>query len=184
PRVMLFEALETVHQLSRRTGEPRAQYHVMLDRRHVGCRPAAAPRDRGDLVCRKPGDEPQRGEHLHMLFVDRRDLANRLLASFGEVKMQTELEILTERQLLARPGCGLAVTRDRSRLHRRRPTADSTLDAMLDHEVEPARVGADNRLPGLDRKMDRARHQRQLFERIAAIRDLRRQGVVLAVMEK
>src|SRR5439155_17612418 len=89
---------------------------------------------------------------------------------------------LTERQFLAGPRRGIAIAGDRPRLHGRRPAADGPFDAMLDHEIEPARIGADDRLPGLDWKMDRARHERQLFEVVTAIGDARRKGVVLALM--
>ena len=102
------------------------------------------------------------------LFIDRGDLADRLLAASGEVKVQADLEILAEFDVLAGAGVGVAVGGDRPRLHRR-SAADRTLDAVLDHEVEPARVGADDRLPAFDRPVDRTRPQDQLFELVAAV---------------
>jgi len=156
----------------------------VLHRGHPGSGPAAAARDRGDLVRCEPRHKAQRGKHLDVLLIDRSDLTDRLLAGFGEVEVQTELQVLAERQLLARPSGGLAVAGDQSRLHRRGTAADSTLDAVPHHEIEPARVGAYDRLPALDRVMDRARHQGQLFELVAAVGDARRQGVVLALMRE
>src|SRR5205823_2383839 len=50
-------------------------------------------------------------------------------------------------------------------------------------EVEAARAAADDRLPDLDR-MNRPRHQRELFQLIATIRHLRRQRVVLAMVRE
>ena len=69
-------------------------------------------------------------------------------------------------------------------LHGRRAAADRTLDVVLDHEVEPARRGADHRLPAFDRQMDRPRHQREFLQRVAAIRHLGRQRVVLALVRE
>ena len=137
----------------------------MLDRRYVGRGPAAATRDRFDLVGRQPRHKAQRRKHLHALLVDRGDLADLRLAGFGEVEVQTELEVLAEREFLTRASRGVAIAGNWPGLHRRRTAADSTLDAVPHHEVEAARVGADDRLPALDRAMDRTRHQGQLLGR-------------------
>jgi len=84
---------------------------------------------------------------------------------FGEVEVQTELEVLAEREFLTRASRGVAIAGNWPGMHRRRTAADSTLDAVPHHEVEAARVGADDRLPALDRAMDRTRHQGQLLGR-------------------
>ncbi len=55
---------------------------------------------------------------------------------------------------------------------------------MAHHEVQPARLGADDGLPALHGQMHRARHQRQFAKLIAAIRNIRRQRVVLALVRK
>ena len=156
----------------------------MLDRGHAGRFPSAAAGDGGDLLLCQPRDKPQRRKHLHMLFIDRRDLADRLLAGSSKVEMQAELQVFAELQVTAGARRGVAIGGDRPRLHRRSAAADRALDVVFDHEVEPARVGADDRLPALDRTMDRARHQGQLLERVAAIRHFRRQRVVLALVRK
>ena len=98
--------------------------------------------------------------------------------------MQTELEVLAEREFLTRASRGVAIAGNWPGLHRRRTAADSTLDAVPHHEVEAARVGTDDRLPALDRAMDRTRHQGQLLELVAAVGNARRQGVVLALVRK
>jgi hypothetical protein len=43
------------------------------------------------------------------------------------------------------------------------PPPDGSLDVVAHHEVEAARIGADDRLPALDRAVDRPRHQRELL---------------------
>jgi len=65
-----------------------------------------------------------------------------------------------------------------------RAAAHHALDAVLGHELEPARRAALDRLPALDRQAERPRHQGQLFECIAAVGHLGRQRVVLALVRK
>src|SRR5271167_715701 len=62
--------------------------------------------------------------------------------------------------------------------------ADGAFDVVLHHEVEPARRGADHRLPTLHRKVDWPRHEGKILQRIAAVRHFRRQRVVLAAMRE
>ena len=52
-------------------------------------------------------------------------------------------------------------------------TADRALDAVLGHEVEPARGGTDDRLPALHRGVGGTRHQGELLELVTSIGDLR-----------
>ena len=47
--IALLELLQVLDQLVRRAGEPGAELHVVVDRRHAGRLPAAAARDRRDL---------------------------------------------------------------------------------------------------------------------------------------
>jgi hypothetical protein len=54
----------------------------------------------------------------------------------------------------------------------------------LTMKIELARAGADCRLPALDRQVDRAWNQREFLQRIAAIGNLGRQHVMLALMRK
>src|SRR5712691_9832284 len=100
------------------------------------------------------------------------------------MEMQAELEIFAERQLLARPRRGVAIAGDRPRLHRRSAASDRTLDAVLHHEIEPARVGADNRLPAFDGQVDRARHESKLLELVAAVGNLWGKRIVFPLMRE
>src|SRR3984893_948727 len=92
--VALLEALEPVDELSRRAGEPGARFHEMLDCRDASCRPAAAAGDCCNLIRRQAGHKAQWRKHLHVLFVDRRDLADRLFTGLGQMEMQAELKVL------------------------------------------------------------------------------------------
>src|SRR5262249_799833 len=58
------------------------------------------------------------------------------------------------------------------------------LDPVLGHEVEGARRTADDGLPNLNRATDQTRHQRDLFELIAALGHLGRKRVVLAAVRE
>src|SRR3954470_11119503 len=94
--------------------------------------------------------------------------------------MHAEHQVLPELPVLAGTGRGILVTLDRAGLHRRGAAADRALDVVLDHEIERAWAGTDDRLPAFDRLVDRARHQGQLLQLIAAIGHLRGQRVILA----
>src|SRR5262249_60914133 len=65
-----------------------------------------------------------------------------------------------------------------------RAAADDAADAVLGHEVEGPLRAALDRLPAFDRQALRRRHQRDLLERIAAIRHLRRDRIVLALVRE
>src|SRR5260370_39348677 len=97
---------------------------------------------------------------------------------------EPEREFFAELETLPPPPRRISIAGDRPRLHRRGAAADRALDAVLDHEVEPAWIGADDRLPALDRSVDRTRNEGQFLQAIAAVRNLGRQGVVLAFMRK
>src|SRR5262252_8919937 len=61
-----------------------------------------------------------------------------------------------------------------------RATAYHALDTVLGHELERTHRAALDRLPALDRQLERSRDEGELFEGVAAIRHLGRQRVVLA----
>jgi len=65
-----------------------------------------------------------------------------------------------------------------------RATAYHALDAVLGHELECAHRAALDRLPALDRQVERPRDEGELFESVAAIRHVGRQRVVLALMRE
>src|SRR5207247_10198615 len=112
--------------------------------------------------------------------------ANALLAVLGEVEMEPEAQPLAHLQLLADPRVRRLPVEDYP-VHRTafgRTAADQPPDTVLGHEIQRPRGAALNRLPALDREPDRAGHDRQLLEVIAAIGDLRRQGVMLAAMRE
>src|SRR3954451_19935055 len=127
----------------------------MLDRRHSSGSPAPPPCNGSHLLLRQPRHKTQWGKHLHMLFVNGRDLAARLLAGLGYMEMQPKLQVFAELQILPGASSRIAVAGDRPGLHRGGAAADCTLDAVLDHKIQPAGVGADNRLPAFDRAEDR-----------------------------
>src|SRR5207245_1224350 len=113
------EVLEVSDELLGRAGEPRARLHVVLDGGDAGGAPAATTRRRLDLGRRDPRHEAQGREHLHVLLVEGRDLADRLLAGLGEVEEDAEAEVLPEGEIPAGPGRGLAVSVERSLGHGR-----------------------------------------------------------------
>ena len=65
-----------------------------------------------------------------------------------------------------------------------RAAADHALDAVLHHEIERAGRAALDRLPAFDRQARGTRHQGQFLQRVAAIRNLGRQRVMLAFVRK
>ena len=139
-----------------------------------------------DLLVGEGPHQAQLAEHLHVLFVVFGGFADPLLAVFGEIEMEAETQPLAQFEMLAAPRMRLLPSED-DLVHRAalgRAAADQPLDPVLCHEVHGPRGAALNRLPALDREPQRPRHQRQLLERIAAIRHLRRQGVIFAAMRE
>src|SRR5258707_5743119 len=65
-----------------------------------------------------------------------------------------------------------------------RATAYHALDTVLGHDLERAHRAALDRLPALDRQLERSRDEGELFEGVAAIRHLGRQRVVLALIRE
>ena len=169
------------HELLGRPREPRAHLHVVGDLRHPRGVPAAALRGRGELLRRDAGNEAERAEHLHVLLVPRRDLAHRALATLREVIEDAEAQALAELVVEPRAVRGVLERVDRLLGHRRGAAADEAPDAVLHHEVEAARARAHHGLPRLD-GMHGARHECQLLQLVAAVRNVRRQRVVLALV--
>ena len=56
------------------------------------------------------------------------------------------------------------------------------LNTVLGHEIQDPRRSALDRLPSFHRQACQSRHQRQILQHIAAIRHLRRQRVMLALV--
>src|SRR4030095_9534591 len=92
-----------------------------------------------------------------------------------------EAQPLAELVVDARALRGLLIGTDRALGHGRGAAADQPLDTVLHHEVEPTRAGAHHGLPALHRLPERARHQGQLSELVAAVRDGRRERVALTL---
>src|SRR5262245_8757720 len=86
-------------EILRRPREPGARLRVVLHARHSRRAPPAPPRRGLDLAWRDPGHEAQGSEHLHVLFVVRSDLADRLLARVGQVEENTQAEVLAQGEI-------------------------------------------------------------------------------------
>src|SRR6202048_3619079 len=119
-----------------------------------------------------------------MLFVIRQHLADRLLARLGQIKRHADRQAFAEFEVTAHRVRNALVGLDRPLRHRCSAAADEAPDAVAQHELDPARAGADYRLPAFDWQVDRARHQGQLLELIAAIGDISGYRVVLALVRK
>src|SRR5947207_737229 len=157
-----LEVLEVGRELLGRSREPGARLHVVLHGRDAGGAPAAATGGCLDLGGRDPRDEAERREHLHVLLVEGRDLADGLLAGLGEVKEDAEAKILAEGELTAGARRGLAVGVDRPLGHGGGAAADDALDAVANPEVESAAARAHVGLPALHGPVARARDEREL----------------------
>src|SRR5436190_21374127 len=151
-----LQLLEMLDQLLGRAGEPGAELHIVVERWHAGLFPPATLGGRGHLRRGDARHKTQRREHFYVLFEVGRQLADRLLATVGDVKEDADSEVLAELEVLARPRGGVAIGLDRPLGHGGGAAADRSLDPMTHHEVEPARAGAHDRLPALDRPVDRA----------------------------
>ena len=102
------------------------------------------------------------------------------------MELVAEREALAEFELDAAPGVGRLKT-DHVPLDRTafgRAAADHAADAVFRHELEGALRAALDRLPAFDRQPLGRRHQSDLLQRIAAIRHLGRDRVVLALVRK
>ncbi len=130
--------------------------------------------------------QAQLAKHLHVFFVVFRRLAHAVLAALGDVELEAERQLLAEFELDAATRVGGLepdhVPLDSAALGR--AAADHARDAVLGHEVESALRAALDRLPAFDRQTLRRRNQGDLLKRVAAIRHLRRDRVVLALVRE
>ena len=110
----------------------------------------------------------------------RLDAADRLLRRRRQVEPDAPAEVLAELEPAAGPGGGVPVgVRD---------LVEDPLAVQRHHALDAARgdvverLAAGDRLPDLDRAVDRPRHERDLAELVAAVRHGGRDVVVLAVV--
>jgi hypothetical protein len=129
--------------------------------------------DRLHLSRRRARRKSLRREHFGMFLIGRPQCRQGFLLAAGEVEEDPQHQILAELQILAGADGGVSIGGDRPLLQCRGATAGLAFDAMLDHEVQPARSGTDHGLPALHRTVDRPRNQCQLLQLVAAIWHLR-----------
>src|SRR5262249_11103880 len=113
-------------------------------------------------------------------------LAHGLLAARGDVELVAERQALAQFELDAAPGIGRLET-DHVPLDRTafsRAATDHAADAVFRREVEGALGATLDRLPAFDRQALRRRDQRDLLQGIAAIRHLRRDRPILALVRE
>src|SRR5436189_206920 len=123
-----FQRLEMLDQLLGRAGEPGAELHIVVERWHAGLLPPATLGGRGHLRRGDARHKTQRREHFYVLFEVGRQLADRLLATVGDVKEDADSEVLAELEVLARPRGGVAIGLDRPLGHGGGAAADRSLD--------------------------------------------------------
>ena len=119
-----------------------AGVHRVLDARQLGGRRALGIAHDLDLLVGERAHEPQLAEHLHVLLVVFRRLADALLAAVGHVEVEAEAQPLAELDLLAELGVRL-LPAEHDLVHRAalgRAAADHALDAVLGHELQRARA--------------------------------------------
>ena len=120
------------------------------------------------------------------LLVVRLGEPDRLFLGIGDEVRDAQYQVAAKLGIV--PVCGLDLLPPPDHLLGRAagsgPTADDPLDAVLRHEVQGAVARADYGLPALHRQIDRPRHQGYLLERVASVRHLRRDCVVLAMMRE
>ena len=100
--------------------------------------------------------------------------------------MKAETQPLAQFEMLAAPRMRFLPSEDYP-VHRPafgRAAADQSSYPVLCHKIHGPRGAALDRLPAFDREPQRARYHGQFLERVAAIRDLRRQCVILAAMRE
>src|SRR5437867_9918043 len=117
-----------------------------------------------------------------MLLERRAGARDRSFDGVVDAHPESEQQVLAELELAAVPARGRLVVAHPPVDELLGGRRDDALDAVTRHEVEPPRAAAHDRLPGLDRQARGTRHQRDLLQLIAAIRNLRRNRVVLALV--
>ena len=124
----------------RPAGEETAGLHRILDCRQFHGADELGVAHRRDLLVGQGPHQAQFAEHLHVLFVMRRRLADRLLAGGRSVELVAERQPLAQFELDAAALVGLLeaehVPLDRAAFGR--PAADHAADAVFRHEISSA----------------------------------------------
>src|SRR5262249_10456385 len=180
-RVFLLERLEVLDQVIRITAQEAAGLDRFLDARQLGGRRTLGITHDLYLLFGDRTHQTQLSKHLHVFFVILRPFLHPLLAAVGHVKLYTEASSLTELDRFSERGMRRLPVESAltHRPTRGRATAYHALDTVLGHELERAHRAALDRLPALDRQLERSRDEGEFFEGVAAIRHLGRQRVVL-----
>src|SRR5206468_2243438 len=122
----------------------------------------------------------ERREPFVALVVRPLEAPDRLLLSVGEVEADSPAQVLAQREPATGARGGVAVAME--------DLLDDALAVERDHALDAARgdvlerLAARDRLPDLDRTVDRPRHAGHLGELVAAVRHRGRDLVVLAVV--
>ena len=117
-----------------------------------------------------------------MLLKQRLQDALGFLPVVVNVAPEAQAQVFTKFQLLALPGVGCLVTAYPVIHVLLAGAQDDSLDAPLRHEVQRPVRAADDGLPGLHRQVGWSRHQGKLFQLVTPIGNLRREGVVFALV--
>ena len=163
-----------------------AGFDRILDTRELGARRARGIAHDLDLLLGERAHQAQLAEHLEVFLVIFRRFLHALFAVVRHVEVETEAQPLAQLDVLVKARVRL-LPGEHDLVHGAalgRAAAHHALDAVLGHELERARRAALDRLPALDRQVERPRDEGQLLERIAAVGHLGRQGVVLALVRE
>src|SRR5207244_8020486 len=185
PRILLLQVHQRVDDLLRRAAEGGAASVRFVDRGQAGVGCFFRVGHRIDLLLRQRADQPQWTEHLEVLFEISRGGFDGLFLRRGELEVESDAQPFA--QLGRAPGAavriavGLDDATHRSALGHAAP--DEPLDPVLGHEVQTARCRALDRLPALD-GMDGPRHEREVLQIVAAIRNTGGDRVVLALVRE
>src|SRR5918994_2237635 len=182
--VLVLDLHELLGDQLGRADQPRARLDCMAERRQVGRARPLAVGGRLDLLGREAWHEAEGGEHLDVLLEERRRLFDALLDAVGDVERVADAEVAAQLGFASSASPRLAEGVDYlvAGPTGRRAAADDALDAVLGHEVQRPRAGADDGLPALDGSRLRAWHQGDLPDLIAPIRHRGRDRVVLALV--
>ena len=126
----------------------------------------------------------ERRHHLGVLLERRARALHGALLRLVDAHAEAEDQILAELQRPAVPAGRRLIVAEPLLDELLGGGRDHAFDPVPRHEVEAARAAAHDRLPDLDRLMHGPRHQRDLFQLIAAVRDLGRDRVVLALVRE
>src|SRR5262249_8682064 len=101
-----------------------------------------------------------------------------------ETHSETEDHVLAELPLSTVATAGVLIVPKPALNHALGGGRDDALDAMPGHEVEAPGASAHDRLPDLDRRVDRTWHQGDLLQAIASVGNVGRNRVVLALVRE